>query len=101
MFADPANACELVLLEELDGRAEEEAPLRLPACRHLGDRLDQAASELSDLLERALHRGAGDTPTAVSLVDEDARDPPIGTWRKSFMYSRLCLMFESSSGPPY
>ena len=73
---------EPVLLEEFDRRAEEEAALCLATGGHLGDGLDEAAAETGDLVERALQARPGDALTAMSLVDEDAGDPPIRQrWR--------------------
>ena len=68
VLADLADASEPELLEQLDGPAEEEAPLGPPTRGRLGDRLDEPASGTSDLSERA--------PSA-------ARAMPCPLWRLS------------------
>src|ERR1700680_3682698 len=79
VLADLAGAGEAVLLEKLDRRAEQEAPLRLAAGGHLGDRLDKPAAAMGDLVERAFQRRPRDPLTAVLPVNEEAGDPPV--WR--------------------
>ena len=44
MFADLAAASEAVLVEEFDGRAEQESPLGFAAGGHLGYRFDESSS---------------------------------------------------------
>lgn len=70
---------EAEVLEELDGRAEEEAALRLATVGDLRDRFDETAAGGRNLLERAFDREPRDPLPAVSLVDEDASDAPVGS----------------------
>jgi hypothetical protein len=91
VLADLADAVKAVLLEKLDGRAEQEAALRLAAGRHLGDRLDKPAAEIGDLVERALQRRPRDALTAVPLVDEEAGDPPVRRRRTVLVVLALVL----------
>jgi hypothetical protein len=82
VLPDLAPTREPVLLEQLDGRAEQESTLGFATGGRLGDRLDEAAAGSCDLRERALERSARDSPTPVPLVHEDAGDPPVRTrWR--------------------
>src|SRR4051812_40043708 len=77
VFADLAYAGEAVLVEQFDGRGEQETARGVTALGHLGDRLYEPATELGDLVERALQRGPRRTLTAVLLVDVEAGDPPV------------------------
>ena len=56
MLANLPAAGESALLEEFDGRAEQETARRLAAGGHLGDGLDEAAAGMGDLVERAFQR---------------------------------------------
>ena len=82
VFAELAAAREAVLLEEFDGRAEEKPAWRLTARGDLGDRLHQTAAALCDLLERTLQRHPSDALAAMSWVDVEALNPPVGTRRR-------------------
>src|SRR5581483_7508115 len=77
VLADLADPVEAVVLEQLDGRAVQEAALRLAAGGHLGDGLDKPAAAVCDLVERALERRPRDALTPVVLVDVDAGDAPV------------------------
>lgn len=71
-----------MLLEEFDGRAEQEPARRLAAGGHLGDGLDEAAADMGDLVERAFQRRPCDALAAMLLVDVEAGDPPVRPrWR--------------------
>jgi len=91
VLANAATPGEAVLLEELDGRAEEEAALCLATGGHLGDGLDETAAETGDLVERPLQARPGDASTAMPLVDEDAGDPPIRPWWSVLVVLALVL----------
>jgi len=52
-------------------------PLRLAAGGYVGDGLDEPAAQSGDLVERPLQACPGDALSAMPLVDEDARDPPV------------------------
>jgi hypothetical protein len=73
---------EPVLLEELDGRTEEETTLSLAARGHLGDSLDAAAAGRGDLAECAFQRRPRDALAAMLLVDVEAGDPPVRPRRR-------------------
>src|ERR1700722_9149706 len=77
-LADPG---EVEVLEKPGCRAEQEAALRLASGGHLGDRLDKPAAKVCDLVQRAFQRRPGDAPAAVLLIDVDAGNPPVWTWR--------------------
>src|SRR4051794_29489081 len=81
MLADLPAAAEAVLLQELHGRAEQEASRRLTTGGHLGDGLDQPPAGPGDLVERAFQPGAGDALPSVSPVDVEAGDAPVRTRR--------------------
>src|SRR5262245_20768029 len=68
---------EPVLLEELDGRTEQETTLSLAARGYLGDSFDAAAAGLGDLPECDFQCSPGDALAAMSLVDVEACDPPV------------------------
>jgi hypothetical protein len=91
MLADLPAAGESVLLEEFDGRAEEEAARRLAAGGRLGDGLDEAAAGMADLVERAFQRCPCDALAAMLLVDVEAGDPPIGSRRRVLLVLALVL----------
>jgi hypothetical protein len=55
------------LFEELDGRTEQERPLRRAAGGRLGDGLDESAAGTSDLVASALQRRPCDALTAMFL----------------------------------
>lgn len=78
MFADLADLGEAVLFEEFGGAAEEEPTLSLAAVGRFRDRFDQPPTPLGDLSERTAEGCPGDTFAAVSAIDEDAVDPPVG-----------------------
>ncbi len=80
VFAELAPASEAVLLEKLDGGAEEKPAMRPTAGSDLRDRLDTAAAKLGDLRKRALKRGTGDALAAMARVDIEALNPPIREW---------------------
>ena len=82
MLANLPTAGESMLLEEFDGRAEQEPARRLAAGGHLGDGLDEAAADMGDLVERAFQRRPCDALAAMLLVDVEAGDPPVRPrWR--------------------
>jgi len=53
VLANLPAAGKSVLLEEFDGRAEQEAARRLAVGGHLGNGFDEAAAGMGDLVERA------------------------------------------------
>jgi hypothetical protein len=77
VLADLPAAGEAVLLEELDGGAEQEPARRIPPDGHLGNGLDEAATGAGDLVERACQRRPCDALAAVLLVHVEAGDPPV------------------------
>jgi len=89
VLANLPAAGESVLLEEFDGRAEQESARRLAAGRHLGDGLDEAAAGMGDLVERALQRRPCDALAAMSLADVDTGDPPVRTRRRVLLVLAL------------
>ena len=94
MLADLPASGEPIPLEQLRGRAEQETALSLPPGCHLGDRLDQTATGGCDLSERTLQPGLRDSPAAMALVDEDARDPPARTRRRVLRVLTMMLQPE-------
>jgi len=82
VLANLPAAGESVLLEEFDGRAEQESARRLAAGGHVGDGLDEAAAGLGDLVESAFERRPRDALAAMFLIDIEASDPPVRTWRR-------------------
>src|SRR6202035_3203219 len=97
VLADLADAGEAVLLEKLDRRAEQEAPLRLAAGGHLGDRLDKPAATMGDLVERAFQRRPRDALTAVLLVNEEQVVAQV--WRGRGGLVVLALVLEARNFP--
>src|SRR5690348_1456414 len=85
VLTDLAHALEAVLLEELDGRAEQKPALRLTALGDLRDRLHETAATFGDLTQGAFERGARDALAAVSAVNEDTGDAPIRNGRRDFV----------------
>src|SRR5688500_19075232 len=75
VLADLPSPREPVLLEQLDGRAEQETILSIATSGYFGDRLDKAAAGGGDLRNRAFEPGSRDPLATVPLVDEDAGDP--------------------------
>src|SRR5215475_5698138 len=80
----PASG-EPVLLEELDGRTEQETTMSLAARGHLGDSLNAATAGLGDLVEGAFQRRPGDALAAMLLVYVEAGDPPVRPRRRVFV----------------
>jgi len=72
VLPDLADTVEAVILEELDRRAEQEAPLCLATDGHLGDSLDQPAAAMGDLVERAFQRRPRDALTPVLWMSRAA-----------------------------
>jgi hypothetical protein len=91
VLADLTAAGESVLLEEFDGRAEQETARRLAAGGRLGDGLDEAAAGMGDLVERAFQRRPCDALAAMFLIDVEAGDPPVGTGRRILLVLALVL----------
>src|SRR4051812_14549842 len=91
VLAHLPHAGEPVVLEQLDGRAEQEPALRDAAVGHLGDRLDEPAAGRGDLVERTAERGPGDAPTAMLAVDVEAGDPPVGRRRRVLLVDAAVL----------
>ncbi len=91
MLADLADPDEVVLFEQLDGRAKQETTLGLASIGHFGDGFDHSATSASYLIEGALEGGAGNAATAVFSVDKDAGDSPVGSWRW-VLFNRLACV---------
>jgi hypothetical protein len=94
VLAHLSSPGEPILLEQLDGGAEQEPALSLPSGRHLRDCLDQTAAGGCDLGERTLQPGTRDSAATVALVDEDAGDPPVRTRRRVFRVLAVVLQSE-------
>ncbi len=77
MLSDLADACEAELLEQLDGSAEEEAPLCLPADGRLRYRFDETSARAGDLRQRRAESRTRDPEPSMALVDEDTGDAPL------------------------
>ena len=82
VLANLPAAGEAELLEEFDGRAEQETAWRLAAGGHLGDGLDEATAGMGELVESAFQRRPCDALAAMLLVDVEAGDPPVRTRRR-------------------
>ena len=61
--------------------------MSLPSRGHLRDRLDETTAGGGDLGERALQPSPRDSAAPMTLVDEDAGDPPARTRRRG-----LCVL---------
>jgi hypothetical protein len=81
MLANLAAACEAVLVEEFDSRAEQESPLGFAVGGYFGYHFDEPAPELGDLVKSALQRGPGNTLASMLPVNVEAGDPPVWNWR--------------------
>jgi hypothetical protein len=79
---DPAES---VVLEELNGRAEQEAARSLAPGGHLRDGLNQATTSPGDLAEGPGQRFPGDALAAMPFVYPEAGDPPVRTRRSVFV----------------
>lgn len=102
MLADLAAPLEAVLLEELDRRAEEEAAMCLAPRGHFGNRLDETPAATGDLIEGTFKTCPGDAQTTMTLVDEDAGDPPIRSRRRvlvvlAFVLTLLAFLLDDPS----
>src|SRR5215471_9594008 len=88
MLADLPDPAEPVVLEQLDGRAEQEPPNGFATSGHLGDRLDETATRCGDLLERAAEGSPRDALPAMLFVNVEAGDPPVRQrWRVLFVFA--------------
>src|SRR5215472_15505290 len=88
MLADLPDPAEPVVLEQLDGRAEQEPPNGFATSGHLGDRLDETATRCGDLLEGAAEGSPRDAPPAMFFVNVEAGDPPVRQrWRVLFVFA--------------
>src|SRR5215469_163170 len=77
VLADLADPAEPMVLEQLDGRSEQEPAVCLAAGCHLGDCFDETATSGRDLLECAAKRRPGDALPTMLRVDPEAGDPPV------------------------
>jgi hypothetical protein len=84
-------AGESALLEEFNGRAEQETARRLSSGGHLGDGLHETAAGLGDLVERAFQRRPCDALAAMFLVYVEAGDPPVRSLRRVLVVFALVL----------
>src|SRR5215831_18652282 len=88
MLADLPDPAEPVVLEQLDGRAEQEPSNGFATSGHLGDRLDETATCCGDLLEGAAEGSPRDALPAMLFVNVEAGDPPVRQrWRVLFVFA--------------
>ena len=100
MLADLSAPGESVLLEQLDGGAEEKPRLRLASNGDLRDRLDKAAACSGDLPEGAFERCVGDARPRWCLSTKMQAIRHGAAAGGFFAYSRWCFS-ASSRGEPY
>src|SRR6266851_5493768 len=91
VLANLPAAGESALLEEFNGRAEQEMARCLAAGGHLRDGLDEAAAGLGDLVERAFQRRPCDALATKFPVDVEAGDPPVRPRRRVLVVLALVL----------
>ena len=82
VFADLALTRECEVFEQLDRCAKEEAILCVTPSSCFGDGLNASATRDGDLGDRSLECEASDSVSAVSLIDEDARNSELRRWRR-------------------